>query len=185
MMCPAAATRSILGCLKQAARHRLLTLVHRSLLALACMQRVHMAVYAHVTGSHALPACWLSCFANCQHGRTHSLCASCPCCAFLLTLSFCNSLMCMASTCRCVQNLPDACAENSSDCWKGDHKVNGQTMTFDACTDNIQAAKVGLLVVLGKRQRCPAAVLHAAGLPGLRAHLAERDVPVQSVLICP
>ena len=64
----------------------------------------------------------------------------------------CNSLMGMASPCRCVQDLPDACAENTSDCWKGDHKVNGQTMTFDACTDNIQTAKVSLLAILGKRR---------------------------------
>ena len=49
-------------------------------------------------------------------------------------------------------------------------------MTFDACTDNIQAAKVNLPAVLGKHQQGPAAALHAAGLPFWPAYLAEREV---------
>ncbi len=130
-----------------------------------------MAICTQVTGRPSLPACWLLC---CHVGARMPSEASRPCCATLLTYSCCNTLMCVASPCRCVQDLPDVCAENSSDCWKGDHKVNGQTMTFDACTDNIETAKVGLPTVLVKRQQGPAAALHAAGLPVMSAHLADR-----------
>lgn len=49
--------------------------------------------------------------------------------------------------CSCIADLKDECAQNNGGCWQADHWVGSKKVHFSACQDNIQAVKVGVLIL--------------------------------------